>query len=68
MSGTRSSLIREVFRLLESSKVEWVVIENVTNMIHLHKGEIIQTIVTELEKLGYKWAYRTINSLSFVSY
>lgn len=66
LSGTRSSLIREVFRLLESSKVEWVVIENVTNMIHLHKGEIIQTIVTELEKLGYKWAYRTIDSLSFV--
>ena len=59
LSGTRSSLIKEVFRLLESSDVEWVVIENVTNMLHLHKGETIKTIVDGLEKLGYKWAYRT---------
>ena len=66
LSGTRSSLIKEVFRLLEDSKVEWVVIENVTNMLHLHKGETINTIVDGLERLGYRWAYRTINSLSFV--
>lgn len=66
LSGTRSSLIKEVFRLLGNSNVEWVVIENVTNMLHLHKGETIKTIVDGLEKLGYKWAYRTINSLSFV--
>lgn len=66
LSGTRSSLIKEVFRLLNETKVEWIVIENVTNMLHLHKGETIKTIVEGLEDLGYKWAYRTINSLAFV--
>lgn len=66
LSGKRSSLIREVFRLLEDSPVEWIVIENVTNMLHLHKGETIQTIVDGLEKLGYNWAYRTIDSMAFV--
>lgn len=66
LSGTRSSLIKEVFRLLKRTKVEWVVIENVTNMLHLNNGEVINTIVTELEGLGYNWAYRTIDSLSFV--
>lgn len=66
LSGTRSSLIKEVFRLLEDTPVEWVLIENVTNMLHLHKGETIRTIVDGLERLGYHWAYRTINSLSFV--
>lgn len=64
--GTRSSLIKEVFRLLKQTPVEWVVIENVTNMLHLKGGETIKTIVDELECLGYKWAYRTINSMSFV--
>ena len=66
LSGTRSSLIREVFRLLEDTPVEWVLIENVANMLHLHKGETIKTIIEGLERLGYHWAYRTINSLSFV--
>jgi len=66
LGGTRSSLIKEVFRLLRQTQVEWVVIENVTNMLHLHKGETIQTIVEGLEELGYNWAYRTIDSMAFV--
>ena len=66
LSGKRSSLIKEVFRLLKQTPVEWVVIENVTNMLHLKGGETINTIITELENLGYNWAYRTINSMSFV--
>ena len=66
LSGSRSSLIKEVFRLLKKTPVEWIVIENVSNMLHLKSGETINTIVDELELLGYKWAYRTINSMSFV--
>lgn len=66
LDGDRSSLVREVFRLLEANKVEWVIFENVSYMLHLKKGEAIRTIVDELERLGYNWAYRTINSLAFV--
>lgn len=66
LSGTRSSLIKEVFRLLNDRSVEWVLIENVTNMLHLHKGETIRIIIEGLEMLGYKWAYRVIDSLAFV--
>lgn len=66
LSGTRSSLVREVFRLLESNKVEWVIFENVSFMLSLNGGEAINTIVDELEALGYSWAYRTIDSISFV--
>lgn len=66
LNGQRSSLIKEVFRLLKGHKTEWVVIENVPNMLHLHGGETINIIVNNLESLGYNWAYRTINSLAFV--
>lgn len=66
LSGERSSLVKEVFRLLQKQKVEWVIFENVSNMIYLRKGEAIKTIVEELEKLGYNWAYRMIDSLAFV--
>jgi len=66
MAGNRSSLVKEVFRLLRQKKVEWVIFENVPYMLHLKKGETIRTIVEELESLGYSWAYRTIDSLAFV--
>lgn len=66
LSGERSSLIREVFRLLHQQKVEWVILENVPNMLYLKKGEAIRTIVDELDDLGYRWAYRMVDSLSFV--
>lgn len=66
LSGERSSLVTEVFRLLENQRVEWVIFENVPNMLHLKKGEAIRTIVEELERLGYQWAYRVVDSLAFV--
>lgn len=66
LSGTRSSLVKEVFRLLRSNKVEWVVFENVSFMLSLNEGETTKMIVDELENLGYNWAYRTIDSISFV--
>ena len=66
LSGSRSSLINEVFRLLEVNPPEWVIIENVSFMLRLNRGEAINTITTELNRLGYKWAYRTIDSISFV--
>ena len=66
LAGTRSSLVKEVFRILQSKKTEWVVFENVSFMLSLNNGEAIHTIVEELESLGYNWAYRTIDSISFV--
>ena len=66
LGGTRSSLVNEVFRLLRMNKVEWVIFENVSFMLNLNKGEAISTITNELEILGYNWAYRTIDSISFV--
>ena len=53
LAGTRSSLVKEVFRILQSKKTEWVVFENVSFMLSLNNGEAIHTIVEELESLGY---------------
>lgn len=66
LSGERSSLVREVFRLLENKRVEWVIFENVPNMLYLKNGETIRVITEKLERLGYSWAYRMIDSLAFV--
>lgn len=66
MSGTRSSLVTEVFRLLSKQPCEWVIFENVPFMLHLKHGETMGLITQELCRLGYKWAYRMIDSISFV--
>ena len=66
MAGSRSSLVREVFRILERNRVEWVVFENVPFMLILNNAETIKSIGSELSRLGYKWAYRQIDSCVFV--
>lgn len=64
IAGENSSLVRHVFRLLESADPEWVVLENVPNMLALHGGAAIREITTSLEALGYRWAYRTVDTRS----
>lgn len=66
LGGNQSGLVREVFRLLENSEpVPWVVLENVPFMLHLHGGAAVRAIVDELERLGYLWAYRIVDTYSF---
>jgi DNA (cytosine-5)-methyltransferase 1 len=66
ISGERSSLVGEVFRLLDHRRVPWVVLENVSFMLRLERGKAMQTLVEAFESRGYRWAYRVVNSLSFV--
>jgi len=63
--GSRSGLIGEVFRLLAGARPPWVLIENVPFMLHLAKGEALYVIIAALEDLGYRWAYRVVDSRAF---
>jgi DNA (cytosine-5)-methyltransferase 1 len=65
ISGERSGLIAEVFALLEKRRVPWVLIENVPFMLQLGRGRALDVIVSELERLGYRWAYRVVDSRAF---
>jgi DNA (cytosine-5)-methyltransferase 1 len=65
IAGERSGLIREVLSLLEKRRVPWVLIENVPFMLRLRMGRALDVIVGELERLGYRWAYRVVDSRAF---
>jgi len=65
IGGQRSSLVGEVFRLLQRRRVPRVIIENVPFMLHLQGGRALEFIVGHLEELGYRWAYRVVNTLAF---
>lgn len=64
--GRRSGLVGHVFRLIDQNPVPWVVLENVSFMLHLDKGRAMRTLVEAFEARGYRWAYRVVNSLAFV--
>ncbi|RBY91047.1 DNA (cytosine-5-)-methyltransferase [Blastococcus sp. TF02A-30] len=65
LEGLASGLIRHVLQLLTTSHPQWVLIENVPNMLRLGRGAAIREITASLESAGYDWAYRTIDSRSF---
>ena len=65
LDGARSGLIEEVFRLLERRRIPTVVVENVPFMLQLNGGAAIRAIVDRFEALGYRWAYRVVDSYAF---
>lgn len=62
ITGEASGLVGEVFRLLGERRVPWVLLENVRNMLVLDSGRAMHFLVSELEELGYRWAYRLVDS------
>lgn len=65
LAGSNSRLVFEVFRLLEQRRVPWLILENVPFMLQLHEGQAMRQVVSELERLGYRWAYRVVDTFSF---
>jgi DNA (cytosine-5)-methyltransferase 1 len=66
IDGRRSALVGHIFRLMDRRRVPWVVLENVSFMLHLGKGKALHTVVEAFEQRGYRWAYRVVNSLAFL--
>ena len=62
ITGEQSGLVGEVFRLLRKTKAPNLLLENVRNMLVLDGGEAMRYLVDELEALGYRWAYRLVDS------
>lgn len=65
ITGGRSGLVDEVFRLLEQSQTPHVLLENVPFMLQLDRGAAMRHITARLEDLGYSWAYRVVDSRAF---
>jgi DNA (cytosine-5)-methyltransferase 1 len=66
IEGSKSGLVDQVFRLIDGSRPKWVLLENVSFMLRLDRGSAMNRLVSAFEDRGYRWAYRVVNSLSFV--
>jgi len=69
LEGDRSSLVREVFRLVREVKEEyrpkWLLYENVKGMLSSNKGFDYLEILNEMASLGYDIEYQLLNSKDF---
>ena len=71
--GAQTGLCAHVFRLLRASRspVPWVLLENVPGLLNWHMRDdppqppAITHVVSELERLGYRWAHRVIGLTGF---
>lgn len=66
ITGVNSGLVKHLFDALRmaknSKRLPTLLIENVPNMLSLDKGSAMAYLVSELESLGYRWAYRVVDS------
>lgn len=65
IKGRQSGLVSHVFDLLAERAVPWVLLENVPFMLQLDGGRAMEYVVSALERLGYRWAYRVIDTRAF---
>ncbi|MHB1774324.1 MAG: DNA cytosine methyltransferase, partial [Acidimicrobiales bacterium] len=59
--------VGHVFRLLDAAEHEprWLLLENVSFMLQLDKGEAMRWLTSELDRRGYTWAYRVVDTRAF---
>lgn len=63
--GTNSGLVAEVFRLVERADPRWLLLENVPFMLQLDRGAAMRFLTRSLERLGFNWAYRVVDTRAF---
>lgn len=70
LEGNRSSLVGQVFRLIneisEEMRPRWLVYENVKGMLSSNRGLDYLAILSEMDRLGYDCEWQNINSKWFV--
>ena len=69
LDGDRSSLVREVFRLVgevrEEDRPEWLIYENVKGMLSSNRGLDFAFILAELDERGYDAQWSIFNSKDY---
>jgi DNA (cytosine-5)-methyltransferase 1 len=58
----RGDLIYEVLRICKESNPEYIILENVSNIENIDKGEALKTILKEFQTIGYHTTCVPINS------
>lgn len=62
IEGDQSGLVLRALDLIKGHKSTWLMLENVRNMLPLHGGRAMAAITSELNRMGFRWAYRLVDA------
>lgn len=65
IEGDASGLILNVLHQLQRRQPEWILLENVPNMLRLKGGAAMAVIGSMLSTAGYRWCYRILDAQNF---
>jgi len=65
MKDKRNFLYKEMLRIVRNKKPKLFLAENVKGLLSMHKGKIIEMIVNDFKKLGYKVDCELLNSADY---
>lgn len=65
LGGARSGLFWEICRILDETKAQGFVLENVGGLLSSNDGRDMRTVINALNERGYGIAWRTLNSQYF---
>lgn len=65
LSDDRGQIIFQILNICREKKPEYVILENVPNLLLMEDGAIMKQISNEFIKLGYKVSYKIFNSKDF---
>lgn len=62
LDGAQSGLVLKALDLIGVRRPQWLLLENVRNLLPLHGGRAMRSITDRLSAMGYRWAYRLVDS------
>ena len=65
MKDERNFLYLEMLRIIKDKKPKFFVAENVKGLLSMEKGAVIEMIVKDFEKIGYKVDYRLLTASDY---
>ena len=65
LGGERTGLFWEAVRIIDELKPTWAVLENVPGLLSSHGGRDFHTVLSALADLGFRRAYRILDSRYF---
>lgn len=65
MHDERSHLFKDYLRIVKGLLPQWIVMENVTGILSIERGTVVDTIVQSLNKLGYRVEWKILKAEQF---
>lgn len=65
MNDERNFLYKELLRIIKDKQPKFFVAENVKGLLSMEKGKIIELIIKDFEKIGYKVNYKLLNAAEY---